>query len=473
MQGETVLTQSDPELAPAPAAGEWFPLIALAFLVVALTCGGSSASPLSAAVVRIAAIPVLALGLWRLFERPFTPGAQWPLFLLAAGAAVIFAQLIPLPPALWQALPGHRTVADGYRAAEMAAPWLPISLTPEATWDSLLGLIPPAAMLVATLTLAVSERRTLAAGALVVALAAAALGMVQRAGGPESPFRLYAVTNPESAVGFFANRNHHADFLTVTLPLAAYLAARWAGRGRARAFFWAAVGLGFALIMAASVAFTSSRAGMLLLVIGSAGGVLVALRAHAKSPGPAWRLAALAAPAALALMIGGLVILAMDPGLTRAVLARSGPEVRLALNPEVASAGLAFAPLGSGAGSFPVVYQMFEPLQGMGPAFVNHAHDDFIETWLEAGVAGVALIFAFVAWWVVATWRVVQDRRANGAALSLAGSLVVGMMLIHSLVDYPLRTPALITLFAFACGLIPTAAHEEAGRGRMRLGSQR
>lgn len=467
------MTQSDPEVAGAPATGDWFPLIALAFLVVALICGGSSSSVLSAGIVQIGAVPVLALGLWRVFEGRLAPGARWPLILLAAAAAVIFAQLIPLPPALWQALPGHRTVADGYRAAELAAPWLPISLTPEATWDSLLGLIPPAAMLVATLTLAVSERRTLAAGVIAVALASAALGVLQRAGGPESPLRLYAVTNPESAVGFFANRNHQADFLAVTLPLAAYLAARWAGRGRARAYFWAALGAGFAAIMAVSVASTSSRAGLLLLVLGVAGGVIVALRARARAPGPAWRLAALAAPAAFALVAAGLITLAFDPALTRAVLAKSGPEVRLALNPEVASAGLAFAPLGSGAGSFATVYQMFEPLQAMGPAFVNHAHDDFIETWLEAGVMGAGLIIAFLAWWVAATWRVVQDRRANGAALSLAGSLVVGQMLIHSLVDYPLRTPALITLFAFVCGLIPAAASDEAGRGRMRLGSHR
>jgi O-antigen ligase len=472
LQGEAGLTQSDPEASAGSVGGDWFALIALAFLVLALTCGGSSSSPLSAGIVRIGAVPVLALGLWRLSEHPPAPGARWALILLAAGAAVIFAQLIPLPPAVWQALPGHRTVADGYRAAEMAAPWLPISLTPEATWDSLLGLIPLAAMLIATLTLAVSERRLLAAGVLAVALVSAALGMLQRAGGPDSPLRLYAITNPESAVGFFANRNHQGDFLAVTLPLAAYLAARWAGHRRARIFFWAAVGVGFAVVMAGSVATTGSRAGLLLIGLGAAGGVMVVLRAHAKSPGPAWRLAALAAPAALALMAAGLTTLAVDPGLERAVLAKSGPELRLELNPEVARAGLTFAPLGSGAGSFAPVYQMFEPLESMGPAFVNHAHDDFIEVWLEAGVAGAALIMAFLAWWVMATWRVVQDRRANGAALALAGSLMVGMMLIHSLVDYPLRTPALITLFGFACGLIPTATHDHTGRGRMRLGSR-
>jgi O-antigen ligase len=472
LRGANGLTQSHPD--SAAGGHDWFPLIALAFLVLALICGGSSSSPLSAAIVRIGAVPVLTLGLWRLSQRPLAPGAQWPLVLLAATAAVIVAQLIPMPPDLWRALPGHRTVADGYQVAEMAAPWLPISLTPDATWDSLLGLIPPAAMLVATLTLAVSERRLLAAAVLAVALLSAALGMLQKAGGTDSALRLYAITNPESAVGFFANRNHQADFLAATLPLAAYLAARWAGRGRARALFWATVGVGFAIVMASCVATTGSRAGLLLVALGTAGGALVVLRAHAKSPGPGWRLAALAAPAALTVMAAGLITLAVDPRLERAVLARSGPELRLELNPEVARAGLAFAPLGSGAGSFATVYQMFEPLQSMGPAFVNHAHDDFVEVWLEAGVAGTALVLAFVAWWLAATWHVVQDRRVSGAALSLAGSLMVGMSLIHSLVDYPLRTPALITLFAFASGLIvPPPAEPDEGRGRMRLGSRR
>jgi O-antigen ligase len=471
-EGRASLTRSDAPFTAAPR--NWYPAFTVAFLVVALVCGGSSSSALSAAVVRIGAVPVLALGLWRLSQRPTTPGARWPLILLAAGGAVIVAQLIPMPPDVWQALPGHRTVADGYRAAEMAAPWLPISLTPDATWSSLLGLIPPSAMLIATLTLAVSERRLLAAAVLAVALLSAALGMLQKAGGTDSALRLYAITNPESAVGFFANRNHQADFLALTLPLAAYLAARWAGRGRARTFFWAAVGVGFAIVMASCVATTGSRAGLLLVALGTAGGGLVVLRAHAKSPGPGWRLAALAAPAALTLMAAGLITLAVDPRLERAVLARSGPELRLELNPEVARAGRAFAPLGSGAGSFATVYQMFEPLQSMGPTFVNHAHDDFVEVWLEAGVAGTALVLAFAAWWVAATWHVVQDRRVSGAALSLAGSLMVGMSLIHSLVDYPLRTPALITLFAFACGLIvPPPAEPGEGRGRMRLGSRR
>ncbi|HEY2483290.1 MAG TPA: O-antigen ligase family protein [Caulobacteraceae bacterium] len=449
----------------AVASGrDWYPAAVLALLIVALTCGGSSSSPISAGIVRICAVPVLAVGLWRMAQGRASHAAAWPLWLLAAAAALIAAQCIPLPPGLWSELPGHRTVVDAYRAAEIPLPWLPISLTPAATWDALLGLTPPAAMLVATLTLGDRDRRLVAAGVLVVALASVGLGMLQLAGGEHSPLRIYAVTNANSAVGFFANRNHFSGFLATTLPLAAYLATRWARQAPAFSLLWIAAGLAVGAIDAVGAASTGSRAGLLLVLIGAAASVMVILRARARSSAPRWRFAALAAPAGLALCAIGLIVLAVNPRLEHRVQARTGPELRFELNPQVAKVGLDFAPFGSGAGSFAAVYQMYEPVSSMGPAFVNHAHDDFIEVWLEAGVAGVTLIVAFLVWWVTATWSRLQGRRGDrGAALALAGSFVVGMLLVHSLVDYPLRTPALITLFAFACGLIVPCRGENGG----------
>lgn len=464
------MTQRDPETevpaGPGARLPEWYAFVALAFLVVALTCGGSSSSPISAGIVRVCAVPVLALGLWRLATRPVSPRAAWPLILLAVAAGLILLQLIPLPPGVWEALPGHATAADGYKAAEIPAPWLPISLTPSATWDALLGVAPPAALFVGTLTLSVADRRMLAAGILAMILISVGLGVLQLAGGEESRLRIYAVTNPKSAVGFFANRNHLGGLLATGLPLTGYLAARWAGRGLGRVLFFTAAGMGVALIIAVGVAGTGSRAGMLLVAVGGLGAVLVVLRARAKSPGPGWRFAALVAPAVLAIGAVTLVGLAANPSIEHAVQVKSGPDLRFALNPQVAKAGVGFAPFGSGVGSFATVYKIFEPIEEIGPAFVNHAHDDFIEVWLEAGVIGAGLMLAFLAWWVSGTWNILQDRRGHGAALAFAGSLVVGMLLIHSLVDYPLRTPALAVLFAFACGLIvPSAEPAHSGRG--------
>ena len=447
-----------------------------AFLAVALIAGGASASPISAGIVRVAAAPVLALGVRRLIRNGWPSGALWPLILAALAALVVAAQLIPLPPTLWTSLPGRDLYARTYAAAGLPPPWLSINLTPTEGWNALLGLVPPAAMLTAMPTLEAADRRRLAFLVLAVGLVGAILGMAQVAGGEASRLRPWAITNRGSAVGFFANRNHQAVFLAATLPLAGYLAMRRAGRGGGRGAFWLSAAAAYTLVVAVGAAASGSRAGLVLGALGAAGALVVAARARVRRPGPAWRAAALAWPALLVLLVAGVALLSLDPTVARQLQAQLGGDLRFSLTPTTFAAGARFAPFGAGAGSFAAVYPMFEPLVDMGPAFVNHAHDDLAEVWLEAGVPGVALIAALAVWWVWASVAAMSDRRRVGAALALAGSMTAGVLMAHSLVDYPLRTPALATLFAFAIGLVarsPGAERGGPGRGIMRVGLSR
>src|SRR5581483_9726291 len=96
-------------------------------------------------------------------------------------------------------------------------------------------------------------------------------------------------------------------------------------------------------------------------------------------------------------------------------------------------------------------------------AYVNHAHDDYLETWLELGWPGLALIAAFLAWWLVSVVRIGRNGRDDDASLATAGAVVVGLLLAHSAVDYPLRTPALATLFALGCGLMVPPSSRKRG----------
>lgn len=378
------------------------------------------------------------------------------LIIVLAAAALLLIQLIPLPPNIWRRLPGHAIAADVYSAAGMAPPWLPISLEPSATWDAVLGLIPPAAMFIAGLSLYRRQRRSVAWAVLAVALASVGLGMLQIAGGPVSPLRFYAITNPDSAVGFFANRNHQGDFLALTLPLAAWLAARRSqGGGPPPIFRWVALG-GFAVVVVAGAVTTGSRAALGLVFIGGVGALFVAAVTRAEFPAKL-RPVALYMPVVLAAAGATIVALALDPAFEQAVTTRVGPEVRLELTPRVAAQGLRFAPLGAGAGAFIPVYRMIEPEAALHQSYTNHAHDDYVEVWLEAGVGGLTLIAAFLIWWVRTSWRAMGQQRR--AATAMAGSVVVGMLLVHSLVDYPLRTSALGVLAAFACALMLEASN--------------
>jgi O-antigen ligase len=270
--------------------------------------------------------------------------------------------------------------------------------------------------------------------------------------------RFYAITNSDAAVGFFANRNHQASLLVAAVPFAAVIAMSPLGRSPPQGAFRGIAVLSLALILVVGLGVTRSRAGVLLLAPAFLGGLLVTLRGRLvrhdgeRDWGPVLVLAA-----AVVLGAGLVAIFSLTPLADRFQSAMSD-DLRFQLTPLVAQAGFTYAPLGTGAGSFETVYQMLERPQMVMHAYVNHAHNDYVEIWLEAGVAGVALVVAFILWWLAATARVMRSPDTAASAMALAGAVVIGLILAHSAADYPLRTPALATVFAMACGLmIPSA----------------
>ena len=123
-------------------------------------------------------------------------------------------------------------------------------------------------------------------------------------------------------------------------------------------------------------------------------------------------------------------------------------------------------PAGTGLGSLPQVYRTYEDENEVGREFVNHTHNDYLEFVLELGLPGLLLIVMFLAWWA---WRSMRVWRSSfeGADLARAGTLVVLVVLLHSIVDYPARTSAIAALVATACALMvpPQARSRRRGRG--------
>jgi O-antigen ligase len=114
-----------------------------------------------------------------------------------------------------------------------------------------------------------------------------------------------------------------------------------------------------------------------------------------------------------------------------------------------------YFPIGSGLGSFQPIYHTQEPLASVSSTFMNHAHSDWLELLLETGLPGIVLAACFLYWAVRrarAIWRA-EDRDYFAQAAVIA----VVAMLLHSIVDYPLRTAALSTVFAACVALIAGA----------------
>ncbi len=90
--------------------------------------------------------------------------------------------------------------------------------------------------------------------------------------------------------------------------------------------------------------------------------------------------------------------------------------------------------------------------------FANHAHDDILELWLETGIVGVALLALFAVWLgfgvVKFWWRPPAQADDLDRSLARTGTIVIGLLIAHSFVDYPLRTGAIMAVLAFSCGLL-------------------
>ena len=144
--------------------------------------------------------------------------------LLGLLAVWLALQIVPLPPSVWQGLPGRDVIAELDRAVGLEDNWRPISFVPSRGWNALASLVVPAAALLLALSMRASPRMLL----LLVAslgLFDALLGLMQVISGRGSPLYFYAVTNRGSPVGIFANENHSAVFSAITLLVIARLGA--------------------------------------------------------------------------------------------------------------------------------------------------------------------------------------------------------------------------------------------------------
>ena len=66
----------------------------------------------------------------------------------------------------------------------------------------------------------------------------------------------------------------------------------------------------------------------------------------------------------------------------------------------------------------------------------------------------MVVMAAFLFWFGRLAVRAWRRQRTSGGTGARAASLVIGLLLAHSLVDYPLRSPAMMCVFALACGLM-------------------
>lgn len=441
------------ELGQVVAGRALLALCALTFLLG----GGARGDISSLLLLRPVAAILLALGL-ALASRDLLRTVRVPALLLAAAIGYAALQLVPLPPGIWQALPGREIAAQSYAALGMQPGWLPATIAPFAGWNTLLSFLVPAAALV--LAAAAGPNWRSAAVSVVVGATALTflLSVLQLVSTGAAVLYFYQITNADQAVGLFANRNHNAMFLAVSLPLLAL----WTVQHRA---FPKLPGALLVLLLAASLAIVAliammgSRGGLLLLGLTVPCAALTALLGaqHALGQRPGLRRRVkLSLVAALVLAIGvvGLVSLAgKGTAIDRLLGEDVTADTRYSAVPTIRKLIDSYAPIGAGPGAFVQAYKAAEPDSLVIDTYLNHVHNDYLEIAVEygwVGIAWIAAVLGSLAFACFTLWRK-WHRHANSdpdfvAALAAAG--VLAALVAASAADYPLRTPSLALLAA-------------------------
>jgi len=421
--------------------------LSAALLAVAFFFGGQSRdNPLSTMTVELFGVLLLAITAWSR-SLSGTWRAGWlETTLIGAMFVVPMLQLIPLPPDIWMMLPGRRDVVETLRLSGIEPGWAPLSLDPEATFRCLLWLVPPAALFLGVSDLDTGARFRLAGVVLALCIASLVLGGLQITDRDGGLFASPAGGHTDLPIGFFANRNHQGIAMAAVLPFAAAFAVIWGSTSSQRA---RAAKIAFAALVAllvVGVLGTQSRAAFAL-----GGGALIAsvglFWAASGAKRLRWGTAIMIGTAAAALAFAAQFAI-------RGVFDRfenlADGDGRFNMWPSIIKASADVAPVGAGLGTFVPFNRAWEPLDLMGPKFINHAHNDYLELWLETGLIGSLVIGAFFLWLGRASLKAWRGPATQSNALARAGGVAILVLLAQSVGDYPLRTQALACVAAFA-----------------------
>jgi O-antigen ligase len=424
-------------------------IVAPAYLFACLILGGSAQGIWSNMLLQLVGVAIIAWAALDRSEERVAPAARQLLLLTILALAVTAIQLVPLPHGLWASLGPRAEVAEGLRALGAQHPSEPLSLTPAAGLDTVLRIIPGLALFCAMVRLRAYRPLWLAFALIAGTLAGIALGAMQVASSSAvaSPWYLYEETNPGRGVGFFANADHMATLLVMTIPFLAAMvaAARKSSMQRYSAAVAIAAGLGIVVLV--GVALNGSLAGYGLALPVMAASALIVLP-------PSSRLRLWVVGLAVLLVLGSVAALETTSiGSNRlGEHAASSAQSRADIFATTSRAAADFMPFGSGLGSFRSVYQLYERPDRVTTEYVVLAHNVYAELALELGVAGIVLILLFLAWWVAGVWR--AWRTAEAGPFARAAAVASAAVLIHSLVDFPLRTAAIGACFGMCLALL-------------------
>jgi len=303
--------------------------------------------------------------------------------------------------------------------------------------------------------------------ALIFSVYGAALACFALIQGISSNGKLYWIRQPRGGwiYGPYVNHNHYAGLMEMLVPIPLVLSLTRLASTKTRNLAAAA-----AAVMVGTIFLSGSRGGMLAIAAELV--ILAALLIKQKR--------------GLRTAIGLGVFLAIVVGLLTWVggselsrrIATVGPshselsnDMRSYINRDGLRMFLKKPVVGWGLGTFPVVYPQFRTFYTN--FFVNQAHNDYLQLLVEMGLLGFATMIWFVVTVYTRALKKIGDWTGDiSGAVTLACTLGLSGIMVHSAVDFNLQIPANAALFYVLCTIAASEPFVQPARKRRPVRSE-
>lgn len=383
--------------------------------------------------------------------RRLSPPAR---LMLAFFCSMPLIQLVPLPPEMWHALPGRTLAVATLDVVGAGNQWRPITLAVEPTLRTFLVFVWLATFLLMVLELSPSDMHRLFKVLVALGTINVVIGIFQVISGSHL-LQFYPIVDDHFLIGLFANKNHTALFIIFTFLAGFVVLDGENGVQRQRLTLVLPIGL----VLLVALMATFSRAGLVLGTL--AIGFVIAIGSRSRLEHTVRRRLL----AVIVVVVVLLVTIVSTDLASRALSRFTGVDrdLRWSIWQWTWPLVQVYFPIGGGLGSFTSLFPSAEKLAWVVPTYVNHVHNDYIEQLIEVGVAAPifwTLALATVAGPVRKAWA---KRSHPSGRMALTGAAMLALVALHSIVDYPLRRPAIaVTAMMALAALLRIAIAEKA-----------
>lgn len=375
--------------------------------------------------------------------------------------------LIPIPFSVFEALPGHEiytqiitwVIQEGnVQQKEL----LPLSIIPYRTEHAFYYLIPPVTIFLVMASISVDKKILIIYGILFIAFYEASLALIQFSSNNEYFFFDIPQLKPGIAYGTYQNPDHLVFLFAMSLPISfALLIAElnnkhYNHRDSSKRMLRIIIFSVLIILFVIGALVTGSRAGIALTFFAGYLAYLTFSRRSVKKN------ILFLIPGALILLLGISTFLDLTPVLNLLLGKNPLNDGRWLINEYTWEGIKAFFPIGSGPGTYPEIYRIFQPPEQVG--FINHAHNDFLELIFETGLLGMLLILLGI-YLLLSQARKRPKRKLNHFQyLQKSAGIGILTFLLHSILDFNMHDPLNILFFACILGVFFSTPKETASK---------